>query len=610
MGRGLFVLAGLSGLFAVLLGLSTNVASSLVSDEWAREHSTWVWVATGLLAVGSIVCAVLAVRRTGDAGGGAVDAGRDAQVIGSGARVERPTLVQGSSGPVVIAKEVRFTSVDAAPAPSARPGKRVVGELPGVPPAFVARDASARLDEVFEAGGKVATVCALGGGRGVGKTQIAADYARRAVESGVELVAWISGEDRDRLIAGLADVARELGVHDPEGDSERSAARLRDALAAREEPAVLVIDNANDPSLVRRYLPATGATRVVITSTDHAFASLGTEIDVGVFDREQSLAYVVERTKMPRDEALEQIAKELGDLPLALAQAAGVIALRRLSYREYLERLRALPLEAMLPAGRGDAYPHGAARAILLALDAAQEDGGADLTTSLLNTLALLAPEGVGRNLLHRLFADDVPELDHALARLVEQSLLVWAPDARAIVMHRLLARAIQDRLQVVGELPSAFAATADRLEPLLTPRDQAWKERADAADIVGHAVAVWDHAVRARDRDAIATSDVEALAPLAHWAVNHLREVSDLSRAIELGRLIVDACERVLGSNHPDTLTSRNNLAYAYESAGDLERATALYEQTLADSERILGPDHPLTETVRAALKSLNGHN
>jgi KaiC/GvpD/RAD55 family RecA-like ATPase len=462
MGRGLFVLAGLSGLFAVLLGLSTNVASSLVSDEWAREHSTWVWVATGLLAVGSIVCAVLAVRRTGDAGGGAVDAGRDAQVIGSGARVERPTLVQGSSGPVVIAKEVRFTSVDAAPAPSARPGKRVVGELPGVPPAFVARDASARLDEVFEAGGKVATVCALGGGRGVGKTQIAADYARRAVESGVELVARISGEDRDRLIAGLADVARTLGVHDPEGDSE-PAARLRDALAAREEPAVLVIDNANDPSLVRRYLPATGATRVVITSTDHAFASLGTKIDVGVFDRAQSRAYMRERTGLPEDAALEELITELGGLPLALAQAAGVIARQKLTYSEYLRRFRALPLEAMLPADRGDAYPDGAARAILLALEAAQDDDATGLTTSLLDTLAFLAPEGVSRNLVRQLFADDVAELDRALARLVEQSLLIWTPNARAIVMHRLLARAIRDRIEASDSLADAITATVGR---------------------------------------------------------------------------------------------------------------------------------------------------
>ncbi|MEW2524449.1 tetratricopeptide repeat protein, partial [Streptomyces sp. NPDC047071] len=61
---------------------------------------------------------------------------------------------------------------------------------------------------------------------------------------------------------------------------------------------------------------------------------------------------------------------------------------------------------------------------------------------------------------------------------------------------------------------------------------------------------------------------------------------------------------ERVLGGDHPDTLTSRNNLAYAYETAGDLGRAIPLYESALDDCERVLSPGHPLLATVRANLK------
>ncbi|MFD4743236.1 tetratricopeptide repeat protein, partial [Streptomyces virginiae] len=59
----------------------------------------------------------------------------------------------------------------------------------------------------------------------------------------------------------------------------------------------------------------------------------------------------------------------------------------------------------------------------------------------------------------------------------------------------------------------------------------------------------------------------------------------------------------RVLGADHPDTLTSRNNLAGAYESAGDLGRAIPLYEQTLTDTVRVLGGGHPFTVTVRGNL-------
>ncbi|WP_157621565.1 tetratricopeptide repeat protein, partial [Saccharothrix sp. NRRL B-16348] len=58
------------------------------------------------------------------------------------------------------------------------------------------------------------------------------------------------------------------------------------------------------------------------------------------------------------------------------------------------------------------------------------------------------------------------------------------------------------------------------------------------------------------------------------------------------------------LSPDHPNTLTSRNNLAGAYETAGDLGRAIPLFEAGLAHSERILGPDHPITRTIRSNLK------
>jgi hypothetical protein len=64
----------------------------------------------------------------------------------------------------------------------------------------------------------------------------------------------------------------------------------------------------------------------------------------------------------------------------------------------------------------------------------------------------------------------------------------------------------------------------------------------------------------------------------------------------------------RVLGEDHPDTLTSRNNLAGAYQAAGDLDRAIPLLEATLSDCRRALGEDHPLTSTVRRNLRAVTG--
>ena len=69
----------------------------------------------------------------------------------------------------------------------------------------------------------VAVVCALTGLRGVGKTQVAAAYARSSVDAGDGLVGWVDAEVRDDLLAGLARIAARVGVADPDGDSLKSA---------------------------------------------------------------------------------------------------------------------------------------------------------------------------------------------------------------------------------------------------------------------------------------------------------------------------------------------------------------------------------------------------
>jgi hypothetical protein len=124
-------------------------------------------------------------------------------------------------------------------------------------------------------------------------------------------VAWVSGETTDGLVTGLAEVAQAVGVADPDGDSIISALRLRDYLQARHDPALLVIDNATDADQVRRFLPGAGCTAVIVTSTDHALAGLGTVVEVSVFDRDQSVTYLHERTGLGDREGAERVAEEL-----------------------------------------------------------------------------------------------------------------------------------------------------------------------------------------------------------------------------------------------------------------------------------------------------------
>ena len=79
-------------------------------------------------------------------------------------------------------------------------------------------------------------------------------------------------------------------------------------------------------------------------------------------------------------------------------------------------------------------------------------------------------------------------------------------------------------------------------------------------------------------------------------------------AEAISLYKGALADCKRLLGADHPTTLTTRNNLAMAYRAAGRTAEAVPLLERTLADRERMLGGDHPDTNAARKDLAALTG--
>ena len=134
----------------------------------------------------------------------------------------------------------------------------------------------------------------------------------------------------------------------------------------------------------------------------------------------------------------------------------------------------------------------------------------------------------------------------------------------------------------------------------------------AEQAALVGRYAASWGRTVLAVARfrqaaeyqeTALGPDHPDTLTSRNNLAYGY-ESAGDLARAIPLYEQTVADRERVLGPDHPDTQSSRNNLAAAYESAGDLARAIPLLEKTLADCERVLGPNHPTTRVVRTNLR------
>ena len=489
--------------------------------------------------------------------------------------------------------------------PEAADRRIVVGDVPHEPPGYQPRtDLLAEIDG--SAGpGNALVIRVITGLRGVGKTHVAAAYARARMTEGWRLVAWIHAEDETTILNGLAKVAVEVGLDTAGLDEADIGQAVRHRLETDGDRCVVVFDNAHHPDALRPFLPAAGNARVLITSTRQAMAHLGTHIPVGEFKIDQSLSFLAARTGWTDIEGARLLAEELGCLPLALAQAAAVIADQRLDYSIYLGRLRDMPVEKLLGLVEAGQYPHGLASAILLSLDNVQSDDESGTCGAVMDLMSVLSPAGVPRQLLHvagqcyvlgttRQHAGP-EEVDQALARLAGSSMLTFTADGGRVASHRLVTRVVRERLAKAGRLAAVSQAAAKVLDALCMPTWDTRQDRDAAEDLVQQILALNEHIAFAGGED---TRELTGpLLDLRMWALTFMNSLGDkAATAVAIGEPLLADAEQRLGWEHFKTLNTGNDLATAFRAAGRADQAIAMQERVVDASGKVLGSEHPHT--------------
>ncbi len=194
------------------------------------------------------------------------------------------------------------------------PGPWIEGARPQLAAEFVARDEMQRLHEALTGGG-VATVCALQGMRGVGKSQLASAFAQECEQAGWRFVGWVDASSRENAASELAGFARTMGVSDQDDPQEAAKAFVNWLNSTSPQEGLLVFDNVEQADDVTDLIPHGPGMRVLITTTGHT-PVVGTPVEVGVYSPAQAIGYL---------EAATGLGEDLGWLPVAITQAAAAI---------------------------------------------------------------------------------------------------------------------------------------------------------------------------------------------------------------------------------------------------------------------------------------------
>jgi len=442
----------------------------------------------------------------------------------------------------------------------------------------------------------------LSGMGGIGKTQLAVHCIKRAQASSSINCFWFEAETPDRLDAAYRSFYMEIarpeetlknvqvtmqvgdvkaggsvsisGMHQPEltPDNIRSIVK---AWFAKHPDCVLVYDNVKDYESIQKFLPISSGQVMILTRRAEWPANFRVH-NLRLLERAESVTLLTELGQVKgEDKSVAELARKLGDLPLALTQAGAYMRYKRKSAESYLDlynKYRAKMLaDGTMPAG----IAHSPVMATWeMSLEEIDKQDAFGTTRTLFTLCAYGAPEGVLRNLLQcYLERKGVPEaelkVDEAITQLRNYSLLEVSEDGKKLIVHRLVqevtrihheAERIPQRENLISWYSPWLSITAEQFTLLNNDKER--------TDYLSQALAVIKHQERLFSEKA--NSENLVLAHLRVRAGSSLFYQGFYHKAKEQFERALKIQEAHYGKDHVEVAGILNNLGSAYGLLGD----------------------------------------
>ncbi|MBV1941038.1 tetratricopeptide repeat protein [Streptomyces sp. BV286] len=475
------------------------------------------------------------------------------------------------------------------------------------------------LDAAMADGGTAVLCQVLSGTGGVGKTQLAARYARHQWSAGtVDLLVWVTAGNRDAIVSSYAHAGRKLAGADG-GDPEQAAQDFLIWLEVTDRRWLVVLDDLADPGDLRSLWPPEHPTGRVVVTTRRQDAALAHDrrrfITVGLFTPEEATAYLVakfaERDIRDDPEEIRGLAADLGCLPLALAQATAYMADRRMGCGEYRRRLadRRSALSEILPEDGAlpDEQRSTVAATWSLSIELADQLKPVGLARPMLRLASMLNPNGIPLPVLTSPAAlaclgptARLPETAReAMLCLQRLSLVDVDLVEGSLRVHSLIQRATRDESVAAGDEFGRITETA--AQALL----EAWP--AVEADMGGEVLRANTEALHRNSGSILWSAGTH---DVLLRAGRSLGRAGQLASAIDYWEKLQNVAEDCLGPDHPDSLAIRGHLIGSRFRTGDRMGAITAATHLLDDWKRSRGPDHLGTLTIRSNIAEWLGRS
>ncbi|MEU6603555.1 tetratricopeptide repeat protein [Streptomyces shenzhenensis] len=459
------------------------------------------------------------------------------------------------------------------------------------------------------------TVFVLHGLGGCGKTAVACALFDHATGERGRLGLWVNASDQASLRAGMLAVAADRGARDGELMAARNGLRAAadlvwDHLDRSDLPWLLVLDNADDPAVLRDggWLRTSPRGTVLVTTRQAAghWWPAAELLHVGVLPREEAAQVLCDLA--PGTGSVEEaaaIADRLGRLPLALTLAGGFLAHQVIvpwTMEEYGRRLQERPDPIELidqgATDAGDDSRHLVSGTWQLSLNSLVAQNLSEAVT-LLRLLACWSNDPLPLSLL----ADarlDLPlpadRVELALRGLLDHSLTELVPGGiRCLRTHGVLLDSVA-RVTPAGERDGLATAAAGLLLRSLPASPERGLRDSRLTLLAPHVLALLRRVITWPET---AVGTAEAAATCALRLVTAQHRSGDYASALAAAEQATDLVRRRLGNDHVLVLRLRQRIGKATDRLGRLEEAAHLHRGLLDDLERVCGPEAPDTLTT-----------